>query len=277
MERSRLPMLMGSLISVMASLALVAFGPAVVRVLGVAGWTFREGTGPPPELEHLADLRPAALYALLFGLATVQVSLGLCVVAKAHAATPAGRALWAVAGSVSILGAAAIMYGVSGAQRVLNHMAASTVVTTGAIQGHVSESVPPVVCGFAALLLSQVLLIVAGTVGLERRSPPSGCTMRIRIAGGVAAASALAFAALFMANWIAHGRAIESAMADMQIVNPSVLARHLMGIMGNAQLAGACLVIYGVSLVVVGCLLPGRERPGGHSAATLDPAGPTCY
>lgn len=257
MSRGRLMIVLGGLVSLCASAGLLVFGPSVVGVLDVLTWSL----GEPPS-EALGGLAAAAVCAVLFAAGVALASAGQVVASRTAAATVPGRLLLALAGVAGLFGALAMIYGVWGAQVTFSEVAAAeSTPRPQQIVEAISQAVPRARCGFANLLLAQVLLVAAGLVGFKGESQPSGSSPGGAVLAGPVAACALLFALLYAGNWWLHGRSLETLLATPgRMPHAAELAGHMSAVMRNAQQAAVCLALGGALQAILALRLPGKAR-----------------
>ena len=244
----------GSLVGLVASVGLVVYGPAVVRILNVLTWRFGQ-----PKGNVAAGMASLSAFALLFAVATAVALAGQVMQVRGQSITRAGRILLGAAGVAEFACGLAVLVGVWVARSGLAEIATSTAQPT-------AQDVARVVAGgelflrlgFAVLVVSQALVGAAAWRGFEFDPPrvlsvgTFGAIFFASVAGSLLVVGVCAW------NGRVHGLALDGFWAAGRAVpHPAEIAGHLSSALTSSLLVGLGLMTVGVAQGLAGYFASG--------------------
>jgi len=260
--------LAGTLASLVAAVGLVRFGAAPFQLLRDV-FVWRPGSGIPLSLESSGS---AALCSLLFGTGTLIALLGLQRLARVAAFSSLALILVIASGAASAAGGGGLFLAAWRESASFHVVVASDQAPQAeALDAALADAMGPARVGFAGLLAGAALLVVLSCGNLKPHPSSGAFNVAARAVGGLAAASAVAFALSLAATWFPL-RKLAGLLMSGEVVKPSEIAVWISHNLQLSLLAGAALLAYGVFLVLAGILLR-RGPPLRRADSGIEPAG----
>jgi hypothetical protein len=242
----RVLLVLGPVLSIAGSSGLIAFGGAIVSVLGGV-MNYRVVNPPEPLPASLGQLRWAAMSGMALACGLLISHVATVMRDSPNTISLLGKILRITAGVLLLIGAMPLIWGLLGAKSGFVAMATSAVAPTREnLRQIVQTAAPMLTVGCAVLLVGSVVLVAAGQVGVRTRlSHTTGTRSTFGfLAATVSVLLGVVASLLFVGVWL-HGTALEAILADASFApRPADLAQHLLGILNKSLLA----------FIGVGCL-----------------------
>ena len=234
-----------------AAVGLVRLGAAPFHLLRDA-LVWRAGAPLPDSLQHAGT---AAVFSLLFGMATLVALLALLHLARVAAFSSLAVILVVASGAASAAGGAGLWMGAS------RELASFRVITTSdsgpkpeQLAAAVENALGPARVGFAGLLAGAALLAVLACGSLQHSVHAAPSSVAARVVGGLSTACVLGFAVVLATVWFPMHELAER-LTSGGAMKPSEIALPIARTLELSMLAAALLLIYGAGLALFGLLL----------------------
>ena len=260
----RLLLLLGPVVALIGTMGLAMFGGAIVGVFDVLVLSSVNPSDPPPAA--LAELQWAVMSAMALVVGLVASCVAAVMKDTGQVISTTGRVLYIGAGASLVIGAAPLAWGIMGLQGSFRIIATSASGTKPeSIREVIQSAELAMTIGYAILVFSAVLLLVAGSAGFQAGRPQAD-GKRTGLSVAVAMGSVLlgvVLSLVLFSIWLS-GNAIEVMIAETSIaLKPAELAEHLSVILSRSLFIFGGLATLGLLQLAASIIAPSMRPDAG--------------